>query len=212
VIVSVIAETANMQEPDDLQAASIVTIDTTAGSLIHRAVASLSSVELGNTFYVSKLYFAAISLAFFPLLVCAHLSPLPLFYTSPNHSLPFLYDWNVLFMFLVSFPCLAILTVTDQPVLSHSLKSVLAEGTIKISEEDRSRLAARWRRIFRLTNLAGQVAGVIIGAVVAYFNFVAYTPALIGFWIADNGHLLPVGFAFLYCIFLFYALVALYVC
>jgi len=150
-------------------------------------------------------------LTFVPLLIGAVFSPLSLASPIEAHRLPFLRDWNVLFMYLVSFPCLMILTVTDQHVLSTSLKSVQLDGTLTISEMEATPLAIRWHRRFYMTNLASHAVGGVLGVLVAYYCYVAYIPKSVGFWIAVDGHLLPVGFIFLYCIFLFYALIPVYV-
>jgi len=45
----------------------------------------------------------------------------------------------------------------------------------------------------------------------AIFNYVSYTPVTTGFWIALDGRLLPVGYVFLWCIFIFYALIPPYI-
>lgn len=190
---------------------AMMTLDTTAGSVIHRLATFLCPAGFDGVLSTLKLYVAAVAVTFFPLFVGAVLSPIPLFTPTPQHPLPFLGDWNVLFMLLVSFPCLSFLLVTGQPVLVHSLQSVQADGTITISQADQNRLMAHWQEVFRRTNLWGQATGTVIGALIAYFNLVAYTPEHVGFWIADNGRLLPVGFVFLYCVFLFYALMTLYV-
>jgi hypothetical protein len=58
-----------------------------------------------------------------------------------------------------------------------------------------------------MTNFAGQSLGVISGITIAYFNLVTYIPAAVGFWISNEGHLLLAGYVFLYCIFLFYAVI-----
>ena len=62
-----------------------------------------------------------------------------------------------------------------------------------------------------MVNFAGQAASIAAGGVIAYFNGVVYGKASVGFWIAYGSRLLPVGFVYLYCIFLFYALVTIYV-
>jgi hypothetical protein len=150
-------------------------------------------------------------LTFLPLLIAAFFSPLSLVNPLGEHRLPFLRDWNVLFMYLVSFPCLMILTATDQRVLSASLKSVQLDGTLTMSEKEATPLVSRWQQRFYRTNLASHAVGIVLGVIVAYYCYAAYIPKSVGFWIAVDGHLLPVGFVFLYCIFLFYALIPVYV-
>jgi hypothetical protein len=194
---------------------SLGTLDTTVGSILHHRSVNLDGATPGGAFAVLKLYLGAVVLTFLPLLAAALITSLitPVSLTVPGGPLrlPFFYDWNTLFLVLVSFPCLVVLTVTDHQALTRALRSVQSDGTVTTSEPDEIQIANRWKGLFCTANLAGQSLGIIVGAIVAYFNFVAYTPASVGFWIAQNGRLLPVGFVFLYCIFLFYALVPLYV-
>jgi hypothetical protein len=52
----------------------------------------------------------------------------------------------------------------------------------------------------------------LIGAVLVYFNYVAYTPVSVGYWIADGGRLeIPGGYFFLISIFVFYAILPFYI-
>lgn len=156
-------------------------------------------------------YLFALGLTYVPLAATALLGPLPLSGTTQTLRLPFLYDWNVAFMFLVSFPCLTVLIITDDRALAGSLKRVQLDGTVKVFESDATMLATRWQRRFRLTNIAAQWMGLVAGTLLLYFNYVSYAPARVGYWIADGGHLIPAGYMFLYCIFLFYALIPIYI-
>ena len=189
----------------------VMALDTTAGSIIHWCFNRLHRAGFGHTFTLLKCYVIAVALTYLPLLIAALLGPLSIAVPAEGHHLPFLYDLNVGFMFLVSLPCLIILTITDQQILVRALRSVQSDGTITIPHEDAKRLAARWHARFRMTNFAGQSLGVIAGITIAYFNLVTYTPAAVGFWIADEGHLLLAGYVFVCCIFLFYAVIPIYV-
>src|SRR6476620_6412354 len=109
---------------------SIAKLDTTASSAVHRFFGPLGGAVPQGSFPVLKLYMSALGITFLPLFVAALISTVPIDHPTEGHPLPFLFDWNVLFMFLVSFPCLTILIVTDQLVLSRSLENVQTEGTI----------------------------------------------------------------------------------
>jgi hypothetical protein len=192
--------------PESLQGEQLAILDTISGSALHSLFGNTTRIG-----YIPKLYIISILLTFVPLLIGAALSPLSLTIATCKLKLPFFYDWNVLFMFLISFPFLLILTVTDQEVLTNALRSVQREGTITISEANTRVLYNRWKDCFKKFNIVGQVIGVGVGLLVAYFNYEAYTPELVGFWIAQNNSLLPVGFVYLYCISFFYALIVIYV-
>lgn len=190
---------------------SLLALDTTAGSLLHQLLRRNGLSGPGFVLPLPAIYAAAAAVTCLPLLVGAILSPLSLTVVTETLRLPFLLDWNVLFMFLVSFPSLVVLTVNDQHVLSSSLHSVEREGTLTISEADADALCIRWKRYFRIINCSGQLLGVFIGIVVAYFNYMTYVPASVGYWIGMEGNLLPVGFIYLYAIFLFYFLAPVFI-
>jgi hypothetical protein len=201
--------------PDLALVGTPMTLTTTSGSVVHYLFSRQFGFAPGNAFTSIKIYLTAAAFAFLPLFLGAALDSLlggPSMVTAvPPHRLPFLRDWNVLFMSLVSFPCLLILTVTDQDVLTLALKTVQSDGTITISDADKDRLAKRWRGYFRIINLAAQLAGLILGGTIAYFNYVAYSPKDVGLWISDKDHLLGAGLIFVCFIFIFYAVVPVYV-
>lgn len=114
-------------------------------------------------------------------------------------------------MFLVSFPCLFVLNVTDNRLLTWSLSTVQAEGAIHISETAATHVARRWQDRFRIINLCSSAIGIAIGLVVAYLNYVTYLPKAVGYWIANNGHLILMGYVYLYGVLFFYAVTTTYV-
>jgi hypothetical protein len=186
-------------------------LDTTAGSVVHYLLGYLDRVWPKGEFDRSKLYIFAIAVAFLPLLFSALLSPIPLFAPSPpEHPLPFFRDWNMLFLFIVSFPAILILTATDQRFLVRALKEVKSAGTLTISDEEKDRLALRWYRRFLNINIVGQGVGILIGICLAYSTIQALSLPQTGHFIVHDGKLLPVGFVYLYCIFLFYTLLFVY--
>jgi hypothetical protein len=102
-------------------------IDTTSGSVLHR----LAGLPRGRARAISPAaYVLAVGLTYVPLAAAAALSPLPLIETSNTLRLPFFRDWNVAFMFLVSFPCLIVLILTDDRALTSALERVQLDGTV----------------------------------------------------------------------------------
>jgi hypothetical protein len=158
------------------------------------------------------IYIAAVAVTYVPLILTAWLQNPPTIATfTPTLHLPFLYDWNVAFMFVVSFPLLVVLTITDQHVLATSLRQVQLEGTVSIPDDSAASLSSIWQRKLRSVNIGAQALGIGIGGTVAFFNYEAYKPnSGVGYWIGTE-HLLPVGFVYLFCIFLFYSLLPIYV-
>ena len=197
--------------PEEPSPFSVATLDTTAGSFLHRIAEWSRRRAAERVLSPVVVYIVAVAVTFLPLLIGALASPLSLVAATPPHRLPFLYDWNVLFMVCVSFPVLVVFIVNDQQVLCESLTGVARDRTLTISEADARPLWEAWRMHFRTANYCGQGLGLVAGVVVAYFNYRTYVPAKVGYWIAANDQLLPAGAVYLYCIFLFYCLVPVYV-
>ncbi|HET9183109.1 MAG TPA: hypothetical protein VFP59_13315 [Candidatus Angelobacter sp.] len=190
---------------------ALLTLDTTAASLPHRLAKYYSQGEVKRPPSGAKAYFATIVLSYVPLLIAGFFSPNS--FTTPTSSLklPFLYDWNIAFMFLVSFPTLVRMTVTDQHVLTSALRQVQRDGILILPADAASSLSLIWGRRFRSINLYSQAVGVIVGVTVAYFNYLVFTPPKVGFWMASQGHLTLQGVVLLWSLCLFYGLVPVYV-
>jgi hypothetical protein len=102
------------------------------------------------------------------------------------------------------------LTASDQEALTRALNNVLADGTVTIAQTALSDIEKHWFEVFRIVNLAAQALGLAIGGTVAYFTYKIFTPVNVGHWIAHDGHLVPAGYVYLYCLVLFYAVVTVY--
>lgn len=185
-------------------------LDTTAGSVFHRIAYRYFTSRASGAPSSVKICVVAIALTYVPLLIAALMSDLPIARRTPQLHLPFLYDWNVAFMFLVSFPTLMALTIRDEFVLVSSLKQVQTDGVLMIADDVETTLCSKWSRRFQKLNLAAELTGVAIGAILAVANYLTYRPQSVGFWVAAHGKLLPVGYVYLWCIFIFYVLVSIY--
>jgi hypothetical protein len=126
-------------------------------------------------------------------------------------KLPFFYDWNVHFMILFSLPMIMAFIVTDQLLLKRAIAKIVSEGILSISSAVDDKRVSSWNESFRKINLRIQFFGVIAGAVIAYVNFVLYYTRTGGFWFLKDGHFPVTGGVYLYCIFLFYWAVSVYV-
>lgn len=189
---------------------SAMTLDTTAGSVLHILPKVLDRLGFG-IFTPVALYAGAVFFTFLPLVIFAWFSPLSMTIRSATLKMPFFYDASTIFLFVVSFPCLLILTVTDQKLLSRSLNRVMADGIVTISEANGMALAERWGRLFQITNLAAQALGLTVGGIVVCVLFKEATTETVWSWTALDKHMLPVGYIFLYCNFLFTAVITVYV-
>jgi hypothetical protein len=190
---------------------STFTVDTTQASVMHRLASRLDALPPERQLLAVKIYLAAVAVSLVPLVIAGLFAPLTFAEPSDGHALPFLRDWNTLFMVLVSFPCICILTLTDQRALDDALKIVQSDGAVALSGEDQEAIAANWSRRFKIMNIVGQIVGCLLGATVAAINLVAYMPDDSDFWIADGGRLLPIGYAYICFIFTFYCAASIYV-
>ena len=190
---------------------SVLVLDTTAGSIIHKLFGYLERAGLGQTFSLSVLYIIVVSLTFLPLLIGAMRGPHSLVVRGDHLQVPFFFDLDILFALLVSLPGIVILIVTDQHVLTRSLKTVQLEGTITFPDEDKIRLGNRWKGIFWIVNLVAQTTGIVVGGIVAYINYRIYDDPKLAYWLVDEQGLLEAGYIFIYCIFVFYAFISIYV-
>jgi hypothetical protein len=181
-------------------------IDTISGSPLHQW-----GRRTNRTSFVVRVYACSVLLTYVPMAAAAIAGPLPLLRRDPSLRLPFGYDWNIAFMFLFSFPALVLLTMTDHSVLNSALRRVQREGVLVVDARTAGTLAEKWRARFHRVNSMAYLFAVIAGLGVAAFNYVAYTPADVGYWVATDGHLVLPGYVFLTSIFLFFGLLPVYI-
>ncbi|MFZ3350996.1 MAG: hypothetical protein WA268_09045 [Xanthobacteraceae bacterium] len=189
-------------------------LDTTAGSALHVVPRALERRRLAP-FSPLVHYIAAISLTILPLVIAGEItreySGASMTAPSGSIKMPFFYDLPTLCMYLVSLPCLLILTVTDDQLLRHALDRVQIDGIVKISKANGTALAERWCRYFRRTNVAAQVIGLLAGTAVVYFDVRQAVAVDIGSWVAPSKHIGLNGYVFFYCNFLFAFVASIYV-
>ena len=177
-------------------------VETTRGSLLHAWARAGGRRES-----LLRTYIATVLVTYVPLAIAAMLGPSSLFRTSADLKLPFLLDWNVAFMLLVSLPALAMSIVTDQRELASALNRVQRDGVMVLSREKAAHLVATWAPRWAIVNVAGYVTGAAVGAAISYVNFQTFSNPAVGYWIASSSRLILPGYVFLACVFVFYALV-----
>lgn len=186
--------------------------ETTDASMLHRLVGYKGPGSPAPS--LVRVYAASVAVTYVPLLIGAALSG-TLSAPSASANLPvdtlyFLRDWNIAFTFLVSFPMLVVLLITDERVLATSLKRVQADGVLRFREAAFEKAVA-WKAKFRKINICAQIGGVVLGIALSFVTLQFYVNSG-GFWIAsDDHHIRAVGYVYLYCITLLYALIVIYV-
>jgi hypothetical protein len=197
---------------DRNNAAADVTVDTTRGSLLHSLSVVRKSRRSSGGPSGTRIYCTA-ALATFPSLVLAALmGTLPLAKRTSELRLPILFDFNIAFMFLLSFPALLVLLLRDDFVLNDALRRVQRDGTLTVNPTAARTIAHHWERKFRAANIVGQSLGLACSAIIVRFNYVAYANPTTGYWIANKSGLEPVGYLFMLLIGAFYFVIPLYFC
>jgi hypothetical protein len=183
--------------------AKSVPIDTTARSPLHHFVELDGSLQAT----IVIVYGWCVALTYLPLLLVASWS---LKRDGLTH-LPFLLDWNIAFTFLISFPTLVLLIVSDERGLALALKRVWASGVISNDVADGAALAQKWSIRFRRVNACSYFFGLSLGGVLSWYTLKLYEG--LGFWAAPTTteELGLVGYIYLYCISLLYAVITVFV-
>ena len=150
-----------MSEPTGQRAAArpdpraMLVPDTTAGSFLHRIVGYKGPGSATPPWV--KPCLASVALTYLPLLIAAWLSgtlaaPSSGAVHSSARTLYFIEDLNIAFAFLVSFPMLVWLLVTDESVLASSLRRVQEDGVLNVPDAFSAK-ASSWKEKFRRINL-----------------------------------------------------------
>ena len=177
-------------------------VDTTRGSVLHAWARAGGRRES-----LLRTYVASVLVTYVPLAIAAMLGPLPVLPSPGGPRLPFLADWNVAFMLLVSFPAMMMSIVTDQRELASALRRVQLDGVMVLSRERASQVVAAWAPRWPVINAAGYAVGAALGAAISYLNFQTFSNPAVGYWIAADSRLVLPGYFFLACVFVFYALI-----
>jgi len=180
-------------------------IDTTRFSPLHR----IARYQSGNSFLLLRAYGIAAAILYVPLAIAALTGSDP-----ASVTLPFFHDWNIAWTLLVSFPCLVAFTITDQAALNTSLQRIQLDGILMIPPDVARELKRVWEHRFGVVNRFALVLGAVGGAAIAAFNYAAYSPPSIGFWLTSGSDVRSTAlrYAFLYAMVVLYAFIAIYVC
>jgi hypothetical protein len=188
-----------------------MTLDTTDGSTLHRLYNLLARVGINKGSILVAFYVGSVCLTLLPLTIAALFTLFKTGVQSCTTQMSYFCDAGNIFLFLVSFPAILLLALTDQQMLSHALHTVQADGTVTISEADGETISKRGFRRFGKVNRVAQAVGVMAGCVTATFIFWGATAEKDGGWLAHEGHFFLIGYIYLYSMVLFVAVLAIYV-
>jgi hypothetical protein len=188
----------------------LVEIDTTRRSLVHRV--SLGGIGESEPAVksIAKTYLAAALLTYGVMALVAALEWL-LGPARPDVKLPFWRDATTAFMFLVAFPTILVLVVTDNAALRAAMRRVQRDGVLTMTAAQEAIIEQRWGATFARLNAVIQIVALVMGAAIMIANYFAYRPETVGFWIASGGRLRPAGYVFLLSVWAFFAVIPIYI-
>jgi len=188
-------------------------LDTSSGSLLHR-FARQRGPDSKPPRRVS-IYLLVLAVTYVPLLIAVFVSArrglIPLWDGITGGSFTFFEDLGFNYAFLISVPSLVLLLVSDEYVLSNALDEIREDGVLVFSENSTGPLVKKWNRCFRITNLITQFAAVGLGIGLSIATFRINLKQSISSWIAPDHRLHLVGYVYVFCISVLYALIILYV-
>lgn len=106
---------------------------------------------------------------------------------NPLLRVPFLQDWSLLYVFLISLPLLVVFLLTDETVLQKSLCHVLRDGVLMVPKDGARALLSGWKIRFRWINLISQVIATLIAVLCAWLTLRASVPSSSGSWVGVGG-------------------------
>ena len=115
------------------------------------------------------------------------------------------------FWFAVSFPLLVVYSVTDQSLIIKSLNKIICENIVYIRQNKAKVLVSAWNSHFKKWNVVYQIIGIVNGSVVIYINYIMWSDPKVGFWILKDTRFSLTGWVYLYCVFLFFFTVTVYI-
>jgi len=176
----------------------IASLDTTQWAVPH-CLSPVSPDSLGNKELRRSLlvYCLTALVCFGPLMICALLTMPNLHRPTATLAVPFLRDWNAIFIALVMIPTLITSLLTEKGHISSTLGSLLASRSILLNQTTPKDFWKAWTDRYRMINLWGQVAALVVGAIASVDNYRFFTHNdSLGMWQADGGHMTATGWWF----------------
>ena len=199
---------ASAEAPSSGAGVALVHIDTTRRSPLHRMALGSVGADPGPR-SIARTYIVAAGLTYGLMCVAAALESA--FASAGVLKLSFWRDANTMFMFLVAFPTIVLLVVTDDAALRVALRRVQRDGVLRMTESQESAIEERWSAIFARLNGITLAVGLALGAAIMIANYLVLRQTAVGFWIAPRGTLRPGGYLFLMSVCAFFAVVTIYI-
>jgi hypothetical protein len=96
---------------------------------------------------------------------------------------PYLRDYNVVFMSLVTLPFLVILLLTERPFICSCIKGLTRSGTIQLTQRsNESEFDARWTTFYGRVNIIAVCVGIVGASLASWENYIAQHAPGFGGW------------------------------
>jgi len=107
-------------------------------------------------------------------------------------KLPFLRDYNVMFMSTIAIPFLFCFLLVEKEKIPESVASAARKGILKPKGKDYKKFLNIWRNIYKWVNIGSIPVGITIGIFVSYANYSVFSQQDFGGWqMTDNQLNLP---------------------
>ena len=109
----------------------------------------------------------------------------------------YLDDWNVMFMYLVTLPMLVVFTLSERSMVPQRITSIF-RGRATYLGKSSNEFVNSWNKIYKIVNILGHIAGIIVAVLVSLANYKADLPlAEYTGWQVSNGNVNAAGWIYL---------------
>jgi hypothetical protein len=109
----------------------------------------------------------------------------------------FLADYSVMFGYLVTLPVLVIFTLSERSMVPKRIASIIS-GRVTYRGEKVRDFVSSWNKRYKLVNVFGQLAGVLVALAVAFANYkIIFAQEDFTVWEAKDGQVNVAGWVYL---------------
>jgi hypothetical protein len=200
------------EKPNDNIAEEFRNLDIGGWSIFHQLF-TRPPIQTGTFLrtYLIPWIMTAFLLYGIPLIVILVKVPEVLFSNPDGLKVGFLADYSVMFTALVSLPMLVILMLSERSMVPKRIAGIIS-GRVTYGVEQVGEFVSSWNKRYKIVNICGQSAGVLVALAVAFANYkIIFAPDTFT-WQAKDGQANVAGLMYLFWqIPLVYILLSIYI-
>lgn len=193
-------------------------IDTCEGSLLHKVFRAAGPDDNLHWCWSWLMPYLVIVVLFAMLPIAVSMCEQKAWWTpQPDLKIPVLRDYSMLCMGLLTLPVITVLLLTERKVIPIALGGIKQSGILtprdKLGDIE-EHFQTEWERKYLWLNIGGQIAGVLIGGLVACMNYLPWRHGEhVPGWLLDSQLRISAGgwCLALWCLPGFYAVATLYI-